>query len=95
MKFNKLLFWLGLRPLTGDILYNEYLRYVKKRVRDLFENEIVPALIMYGTYTKRSGLSKLEAGELEAMLTKAKLSYSTSMHSDGAYFSIWISDEVR
>jgi len=91
MKFNKLLFWLGLRPLTADILYDEYLRTLKKRVQNVFEDTIVPELIRCGRYSRLV----LDTGEAKVMgdiLTKAKISYSTREDSYGTFFNISIKE---
>ena len=91
MKFNKLLFWLGLRPLTADILYDEYLRTLKKRVQNVFEDTIVPELIRCGRYS-RLVLDNEEAKVLEGILTKAKIGYQTREDSYGTFFNISIKE---
>lgn len=94
MKFNKLLFWWGLRPLTADILYDEHMRAIKKRMLNEFEDTIVPELIKYGKYIRRISDSD-EAKVMEDILTKAKIRYITRKDPYGDYYIISIKNEVH
>lgn len=90
MKFNKFLFWLGLRPLTADIIREEYLRETKERMLSLFEESIVPDLIRHGNFFHNtiSGLNTDEVEELENILKRVGLQYKTRSDVLGTYFRI-------
>ena len=91
MKFNKFLFWLGLRPLTAEVLYDEYLIATRKRMKKLFEDTIVPELIRYGKYSQQTmlGFNNDEAIALKHILYRTSLQYKTKEDDYGTYF--WIS----
>lgn len=90
MKFNKLLFWLGLRPLTAEILYDEYLIATRKRMKTLFEDTIIPELIRYGTYSQQTmiGFNDDETKALLDIISSAGLQYKIKDRDYGKYFRI-------
>ena len=92
MKFNKFLFWLGLRPLTAEVLHDEYLISTRKRMKKLFEDKIVPELIRYGNYSHQTviGFNNDEAIALKDILYRTGLQYETKEDGYGSYFRISI-----
>jgi len=93
MKFNKFLFWLGLRPLTAEVLHDEYLIAVRKRMKRLFEDTIVPELIRYGKYSQQTmiGFNTDETIALKDILNRTSLQYTTTQENGyGTCFRISI-----
>lgn len=91
MKFNKFLFLLGLRPLTADIIRDEYQIMTRKHMKKLFEDTVVPELIRYGTYSSRPGRlghTPDEVKILKDIFSTAELPYETNTDQYGTYFSI-------
>lgn len=74
MKLNKFLFWLGLRPLTVEIIADEYAITTKKQAKEKFAL-IVNDLTKYG-HTQLS--CSLDVGrELISLLRKANIHYQS------------------
>lgn len=94
MKLNKFLFWLGLRPLTVDIIADEYVILTKKKAGEKFKT-IVEDLISYG---HSQCVCVPDVGkELIILLRKANIQYKLKEAHHGfkeLIFSMDIRDAV-
>lgn len=80
MKFNKLMYWLGLRPLTVDIIADEYAILTKKKAGVKFKT-IVEDLISYGN---TQCVCVPDVGkELIVLLRKANIDYQSKEVNHG------------